>query len=185
MASGRAVARGTRLIVGCCMMREHNWRAIQEFADRLPLAQRYCSDQLAVYQELLWPKGSGYLGEHVISLRKEETYTIESLNADLRTYLGRLKRISRCFSRCWKTLAHWQERYVCSLGTTTIGAELSYATQSTVMACRFVFSDSPGAIRSNPPKMANGDVRTPSSDTSVYKAVREASIKCDLLRLAS
>ena len=77
-----AVARDTRLIVGCCVMRERNWRAMQEFADRLPPAQRYCSDQLAVYQELLWPSGS----EHVISLRKEETYTIESLNADLRTY---------------------------------------------------------------------------------------------------
>ena len=96
-----AVARDTRLIVGCCVMRERNWRAMQEFADRLPVAQRYCSDQLAVYQELLWPKGS----EHVVSIGKEETFTIESLNADLRTYLGRLKRRSRCFSRCWQALA--------------------------------------------------------------------------------
>ncbi len=74
---------------------------MQAFADRLPLAQRYCSDQLAVYQELMWPPSS----VHVISVRKEETYTIEGLNADLRTYLGRLKRRSRCFSRSWAALA--------------------------------------------------------------------------------
>src|SRR5215210_7189655 len=77
-------------------MKERSWRAMQEFVDRLPSAQRYCSDQLAVYQELWWPPNS----EHVVSIGKEETYTIESLNADLRTYLGRLKRRSRCFSRC-------------------------------------------------------------------------------------
>ncbi len=95
-----AVARDTRLIVGCCVMRERSWRAMQEFVDRLPVAQRYCSDQLAVYQELWWPAFS----KHVVSIGKEETYTIESLNADLRTYLGRLKRRSRCFSRCWQAL---------------------------------------------------------------------------------
>jgi IS1 family transposase len=87
--------------VGCCVMRERSWRAMQEFVDRLPSAARYCSDGLDVYQELMWPPS----GVHVISQRKEETYTIESLNADLRTYLGRLKRRSRCFSRCWEALA--------------------------------------------------------------------------------
>ena len=96
-----AVSRESRLIVGCCVVQERSWRAMQEFVDRLPPAQRYCSDGLAVYQELMWPAGS----VHVLSERKEETYTIESLNADLRTYLGRLKRRSRCFSRCWQALA--------------------------------------------------------------------------------
>lgn len=96
-----AVARKSRLIVGCCVMRERSWRAMQQFIDRLPSATRYCSDALGVYQELMWPPSS----EHVISIGKEETYTIEGLNADLRTYLGRLKRRSRCFSRCWEALA--------------------------------------------------------------------------------
>ena len=96
-----AVARDTRLIVGCCVTPERSWRAMQGFVDRLPQAQRYCSDGLAVYQELLWPP----TGAHVLSVRKEQTYTIESLNADLRTYLGRLKRRSRCFSRSWEALA--------------------------------------------------------------------------------
>jgi IS1 family transposase len=81
---------------------------MQEFVDRLPSAQRYCSDQLAVYQELWWPPQS----EHIISIGKEQTYTIEGLNADLRTYLGRLKRRSRCFSRCWEALARAVRMFV-------------------------------------------------------------------------
>ena len=96
-----AVARESRLIVGCCVMRERSWRAMQEFVDRLPHSTRYCSDRLGVYQEMMWPPNS----EHVISERKEETFTVESLNADLRGYLGRLKRRSRCFSRSWEALA--------------------------------------------------------------------------------
>ena len=71
--------------------RERSYRAMQEFVDHLPPAQRYCSDALAVYQQILWPPFS----THVISQKKEQTYTIESLNANLRTYLGRLKRRSR------------------------------------------------------------------------------------------
>ena len=96
-----AVARDTRLIVGCCVMKERSWIDMQQFVDRLPPASRYCSDALPVYGELLWPDGSA----HIVSKGKEETFTIESLNADLRTYLGRLKRRSRCFSRCWEALA--------------------------------------------------------------------------------
>jgi IS1 family transposase len=81
---------------------------MQEFVDRLPLAQRYCSDALAVYQELIWPPAS----EHVVSIGKEQTYTIEGLNADLHTYLGRLKRRSRCFSRSWPALARAVRMFV-------------------------------------------------------------------------
>lgn len=55
---------------------------------------------IAVYDEVLWPATpAGTASSHVISLAKEETHTIEGINADLRTYLGRLKRRSRCFSR--------------------------------------------------------------------------------------
>lgn len=41
----------------------------------------------------------------MVSIAKEETFTIEGINADLRTYLGRLKRRSRCFSRSVRSLA--------------------------------------------------------------------------------
>lgn len=95
-----ALARESRLIVGCKVLKEIRWTSMQEFVDRLPQASSYCTDRLALYEEMLWPPGS----THVISQQKEQTHNIESLNADLRTYLGRLKRRSRCFSRSWEAL---------------------------------------------------------------------------------
>lgn len=95
-----AVARDTRLIVGHAVLKERSWEQMQTLVDALPPAERYCSDQLALYQDLCWPEGSS----HIISEGKRDTHTIESLNANLRTYLGRLKRRSRCFSRCIEAL---------------------------------------------------------------------------------
>ena len=91
-----AVARDTRLIVGHSVLSERSWEQMQTLIDALPPAERYCSDELALYQDLWWPQGSS----HIVSEGKRDTHTIESLNANLRTYLGRLKRKSRCFSRC-------------------------------------------------------------------------------------
>jgi IS1 family transposase len=91
-------------------MWERSWENMQTVADRLPQANCYCSDDLAVYSELIWPdcpdyeSGDDGNSEHIISYGKEETHNIESVNADLRTYLGRLKRRSRCFSRCINAL---------------------------------------------------------------------------------
>jgi len=83
------------------VVEERNWANMQAHADDLPFANRYCSDELDVYGELLWPPNpQGGNSSYVISHGKDETYTIEGVNADLRTYLGRLKRRSRCFSRC-------------------------------------------------------------------------------------
>lgn len=73
---------------------------IQLIADTLPTATTYCTDPAAVYAEVLWPAN----GSHCISIRKEETQRIESLNANFRTYLGRLARASRCFSRALHAL---------------------------------------------------------------------------------
>jgi hypothetical protein len=43
---------------------------------------------------------------------KSETYSVEGTNADLRHYLARLQRASRCFSRCFKALARAVELFV-------------------------------------------------------------------------
>ena len=95
-----SVARESRLIVGAAVMEERTWENMQAYADELPFANRYCTDELAVYGELLWPPNpQGENSTYIISYGKEQTYTIEGVNADLRTYLGRLKRRSRCFSR--------------------------------------------------------------------------------------
>ncbi|HEU5198265.1 MAG TPA: IS1 family transposase, partial [Ktedonobacterales bacterium] len=63
-------------------------------------ATHYTSDGHAAYQELVWPEGS----QHLISIGKEAAYTMESVNANLRTYLARLARRSRCFSRSFEAL---------------------------------------------------------------------------------
>jgi IS1 family transposase len=100
-----SVAREHRLIVGAAILTSREWEPLQDYADTLPAAERYCSDDLSSYSELLWPPTpDGGQSEHVISYGKDETYTIEGIIAAVRTYLGRLKRRSRCFSRCSEAL---------------------------------------------------------------------------------
>ena len=91
-----AVARETRLIVGVEVLEELSWENMQGVIDTLPSAQTYCTDQSSIYPDLLWPEGSS----HIVSKAKEQTHTIESLNANLRHYLKRLCRRTRAFSKC-------------------------------------------------------------------------------------
>ncbi len=95
-----AGARESGLIVGQAVSPDCGLDTLQALADTLPPAQRYASDGHAAYSEVLWPEG----GQHLLSLGKEETSMIESLNANLRTYLKRLARRSRCFSRSLEAL---------------------------------------------------------------------------------
>jgi IS1 family transposase len=90
-----AVARDTGLIVGQAVSLDRGVETLQALVDTLPAAERFASDGHAAYAELIWPEG----GQHVLSVGKEETHTIESVNANLRTYLKRLARRTRCFSR--------------------------------------------------------------------------------------
>jgi IS1 family transposase len=100
-----SVARESRLIVGAQVLEERSWDHMQAYADELPPSNRYCTDELSVYNELLWPPNpAGGNSSYIVSHSKEETYTIGGVNADLRTYLGRLHRRSRCFSRCIQAL---------------------------------------------------------------------------------
>ena len=45
-----------------------------------------------------------FRGHHQAILDKSRTYSVKAVNAELRHYLARLARISRCFSRCIHTL---------------------------------------------------------------------------------
>ena len=55
----------------------------------------YFSDDYQGYKTVLyWP------ALHYPMTDKSETYSVEGANADLRHYLARLRRKSRCFSRC-------------------------------------------------------------------------------------
>jgi IS1 family transposase len=95
-----AVVRETRLIVGQVVVTQRTQAQLQKLVDGLPHAARYCTAGFTNYAELVWPQDS----QHLISYLKEETYTTFGLNADLRTYLGRLARRSRCLSRSLEAL---------------------------------------------------------------------------------
>jgi len=67
--------------------------------DDAPKAKWYYSHGFDAYQWLWYP-----LGRYEVSQGKSETYWVEGDNAELRQYLARLARKSRCFSRCPYTL---------------------------------------------------------------------------------
>jgi IS1 family transposase len=68
--------------------------ALQAMIDATPSALCYFSDAFSTYFDLC------YWGTHQVAPRKLQTYSVEGTNADLRHYLARLARSSRCFSRC-------------------------------------------------------------------------------------
>ena len=71
---------------------------MQAVIDSAPHASRYFSDAFNTYRELCW------WGEHASMYDKSETYSVEGDNAELRHYLARLTRRSRCFSKCIEAL---------------------------------------------------------------------------------
>lgn len=67
---------------------------LQALVDEAPQAKFYSSDLFATYRTLVYAPG-----RHTPMPDKSETYRVEGLNAELRHYLARLARKSRCFSR--------------------------------------------------------------------------------------
>ena len=70
-------------------------QAIQQVVDQAPKAKWYYSDGFDAYQRLWY-----HFGRYEVSKGKADTYSVEADNAELRHYLARLARKSRCFSRC-------------------------------------------------------------------------------------
>jgi insertion element IS1 protein InsB len=79
---------------------------MQAVIDAAPHARRYFSDAFNTYRELC------YWGEHTSMYDKSETYSVEGDNAELRHYLARLTRRSRCFSKCIRALRRAVELFV-------------------------------------------------------------------------
>ena len=74
--------------------------AIQQMVDEAPKAKWYYSDGFDAYQWLWY-----HFGRYEVSEGKTDTYSVEADNSELRHYLARLARRSRCFSRCPYALA--------------------------------------------------------------------------------
>ena len=92
---------------------EHRTQAIaQQMVNQAP-AEQYYSDRYPLYESLTYRRGP-----HLSLPDKSETFSVEGANAELRHYLTRLVRRSRCFSRCliWlnrhlKAFVHaWNQR---------------------------------------------------------------------------
>ena len=73
---------------------ERSEDVIQDVVDAAPPARWYYSDGFPGYASLIYP------GIHFMMDDKSQTFSVEGDNADLRHYLARLVRRSRCFSRC-------------------------------------------------------------------------------------
>lgn len=87
--------RQTRCILGWKVVWERTSEVIQQIVDEAPKAKTYFSDGWEAYASLWY-----HLGRYEVSQGKTDTYSVEAVNAELRPYLARLARASRCFSRC-------------------------------------------------------------------------------------
>jgi len=88
-----AVDRATRCIVGVAVVWERTTEALQTLLDTSMWAAQYYSDAFNLYLSGV------YAGRHRAMTDKSQTYSVEGNNAELRHYLARLARASRCFSR--------------------------------------------------------------------------------------
>ena len=96
------VDRETRCFLSIRAVWQRSQWAGQHMVNRAP-AQQYYSDRFPLYDSLVYRKGY-----HLSLSDKSETYSVEGDNAELRHYLTRLVRRSRCFSRC----LHWLNRHL-------------------------------------------------------------------------
>jgi insertion element IS1 protein InsB len=73
---------------------ERTWEVLQGVVEGAAPAQQYYSDAFPTYETLVY-----YPGRYAVAPGKSQTYSVEADNAELRHYLARLGRKSRCFSR--------------------------------------------------------------------------------------
>jgi IS1 family transposase len=93
------VSREPRQIVGFDVAFDKSPERIQGIVDSAAASHKYCSDGYLGYIDVVYP------GEYVRNVRnKNDTFSVESVNADLRHYMEVLTRRSRCFCRSTETL---------------------------------------------------------------------------------
>jgi IS1 family transposase len=101
------VERASSCIVGWAVTFTCDGDTWQVVLDRAPQAVLYYSDASATYDALIYTPG-----HHIALPNKSQTYRVEGDNAELRHYLARLARRSRCFSRCLKALGRAVQLFV-------------------------------------------------------------------------
>ena len=88
------VDRYTRCFLQYEVVQVRSTEEVQSLIDDLPAAKNYFSDNFSIY----WSVDYGR-SRFVAMRNKSETFSVEGGNAELRHYLARLTRRSRCFSR--------------------------------------------------------------------------------------
>lgn len=91
--------RDTRCVLSWDVVLERTSETLQACLERASQAKHYYSDAFPVYNTLY------YGAPYEMRTDKQETYSVEAVNADLRHYLKRLARKSRCLSRRMQSLA--------------------------------------------------------------------------------
>ena len=93
------VSRLPRQIVGYDVASDKSPERIQAIVDSAAFAKNYCTDGWSGYIDVAYP------GRYIRNVRnKNDTFTVEGVNADLRHYIPILSRRSRCFPRKLETL---------------------------------------------------------------------------------
>ena len=93
------MSRLPRQIVGIDAAFDKSPERIQALVDTAPPAENYATDGFTGYIDVVYP------GKHIRNVsNKNDTFTVESVNADLRHYIPILRRRSRCFPRKLETL---------------------------------------------------------------------------------
>jgi len=87
-------SREPRQFLGLIASRDKSPRTIEHLVQNSARAKRYYSDGYQGYKYVDY-----YPGRHQFSERKNDTFTVEGANADLRCYIPTLARRSRCFPR--------------------------------------------------------------------------------------
>ena len=100
------VDRASRCIIAHDVVWERTTEVMPAVVDRAAHATRYFSDAFPTYGALC------YCGQYTMMHDKSQTYSVEGTNADLRHYLARLIRKSRCFSRCIDALRRTVDLFV-------------------------------------------------------------------------
>ena len=93
------VDRETRCFLAYRIVEARSVEEAQALVDEAPAAKSYFSDNFKIYWNVEYGKA-----RYVAMRNKSETYAVEAGNAELRHYLARLTRRSRCFSRTLEAL---------------------------------------------------------------------------------
>jgi len=93
------VSRNPRQIVAFDVDISVKSKLIQQMTDNVPPFEKYFTDGCPTYLDVIFP------GRHKRNIHnKNDTYTVEGSNADLRHYIAGLRRKSRCFFRKVETI---------------------------------------------------------------------------------